>query len=374
MAVAGPRPALWRHTFPVSAYLIPLATGSSPEGPWATVEVEGGAGRGSWPAPPGPPKIEVVGDRIRVTGLAAELALLGRARGSAPGGVELRRAAAALLRPPPPLRLGSHRWVFGRRTLILGVVNVTPDSFSGDGVGASPAAALERARALVAAGADGLDLGGESSRPGHQPVSLEEELARVVPAVRAIAGELDVPVFVDTVKAPVAIAALEAGAVGVNDIWGLRGDPGMAGVVRARGAAVICMHNQEGVAYRDLGRELALGLGESLAVAEKAGIARSQVVLDPGIGFGKTPEQSLTALSRLRLLTLLGAPLLVGTSRKSMVGWLLGNRPVEDRLWGTAATVAWAATAGAHIVRVHDVAEISDVVRVVDRLRAAEAG
>lgn len=253
-------------------------------------------------------------------------------------------------------------------------MNVTPDSFSGDGVGGSPDAALEHAQRLVAAGADAIDLGGESSRPGHLEVPLEEELSRVLPACAALVGELTVPVFVDTVKPQVAQAVLELGASGINDIWGLRGDPAMALVVGGAGAAVVCMHNHVGVEYPDLRRDVALGLQESIEVAAAAGIARSQVVLDPGVGFGKTPWQSSEVLRHLASLRVLGSPLLVGTSRKSMVGWLLGNRPVEKRLWGTAATVAFAIQAGADIVRVHDVAEMRDIADVMDRLARTRGG
>lgn len=310
----------------------------------------------------------VVADGMEVVGPAEGLMDIASRLGSAPGGPELLRAGEALLHPPPPLRLGRWSWRFGARTYVLGVVNVTPDSFSGDGLGASPEAALESAQRLVAAGADAIDVGGESSRPGHQPVPEEEELRRVVPACEALVQELEVPVFVDTAKAAVAEATLRLGASGINDIWGLRRDPAMARVVGDSGAAVICMHNQVGVEYSDLVEGVALGLQDSLRLATAAGISRSQVVLDPGIGFGKTPQQSAEVLRRLRLLQLLGSPLLVGTSRKSMVGWLLGNRPVEGRRWGTAATVAFAIQAGADIVRVHDVAEMRDVADVMDRL------
>lgn len=312
--------------------------------------------------------MEVVADGVEVLGPAEGLLGLASELGSVPGGPELRRAGEALLHPPPPLRLGRWSWRFGTRTYVLGVVNVTPDSFSGDGVGGSPAAALERARRLVAAGADAIDVGGESSRPGHQPVPEAEELRRVVPACEALVAELEVPVFVDTAKVAVAQAGLGIGASGINDIWGLRRDPAMARAVKESGAAVICMHNQVGVEYRDLLEGVAIGLQESLRAAATAGIPRSQVVLDPGIGFGKTPGQSAQVLRRLGLLRLLGSPLLVGTSRKSVVGWLLGNRPVEGRRWGTAATVAFAIQAGADIVRVHDVAEMRDVADVTDRL------
>ncbi|MDA8394417.1 MAG: dihydropteroate synthase [Candidatus Dormibacteraeota bacterium] len=356
---------------PQATTVVPLARGLGPEGPWARLRLCG------LPLPATVPpgcRIEVEGEVLTVT--AGSPALRALARGSAAGSprASLLRVAAAMEGPPRALRLGGRSWRFGARTYLLGVVNVTPDSFSGDGVGDSLEAALARGRQLVAEGADALDVGGESSRPGHQPVPVEEELRRVRPAVAALAGELGVPVFVDTWKSEVAAAALEAGASAVNDIWGLRRDRRMARVAAAAGAAVICMHNQEGVRYADLQWELSTSLQESVELAVRAGVQRSQVVLDPGIGFGKTPAQSLSALRLVPLLKLLGYPLLVGTSRKSLVGWLLGDRPVGERLMGTAATVAWAASAGADIVRVHDVAEIRDVLRVVDRLERGQTG
>lgn len=276
--------------------------------------------------------------------------------------------------PAPALRLGRTVWEFGERTYLLGVVNVTPDSFSGDGVGASPEAAVARAQRLVGEGADAIDLGGESTRPGHAPVSAREELGRVLPALRLLAEEIPVPILVDTNKAEVARAALAAGAHGVNDIWGLRGDPEMAGVVAEAQVPVICMHNQEGHQYADLLGGVQAGLRASLRLAERAGIQREQVVLDPGIGFGKVPAQNFEVLRRLCELRVLGCALLVGTSRKSLIGWLLDERPAEGRLLGTAATVAWSVANGADIVRVHDVAQIRDVTRVIDALSRRPPG
>ncbi len=304
-----------------------------------------------------------------VRGALGELRQLGATLAQLPGGRELEAAGAALGRPPRALALGGHRWRFGRRTRILGVVNTTPDSFSGDGVGGSPGQALDRAAAMVAEGADAIDVGGESSRPGHSPVGVDEELCRVVPAIERISKELPVPVFVDTWKSAVADQALRAGAVGVNDIWGLRRDPAMAEVAARHRAALILMHNQEGTAYQDLLGEVLGVLAQGLELAVEAGIPSSQVVLDPGFGFGKTPAQSARLLAHLEQFALLGHPVLVGTSRKSLVGWLLHNREVGGRLHGTTATVAWAATRGAHLVRVHDVAAVRDTLLVVDRLR-----
>ncbi|HVB53264.1 MAG TPA: dihydropteroate synthase [Candidatus Acidoferrales bacterium] len=296
-----------------------------------------------------------------VRGLPSDLA-------SWPPAQAVREAVEHLSGPAPELRLGDTVWEFGKRTYLLGVLNVTPDSFSGDGVGSSPEAAMARARQLVEEGADAIDVGGESTRPGHQEVSVEEEISRVVPALRLMANELSVPIFVDTSKAAVARAALGSGADGVNDIWGLRRDPEMAAVVAAARAPVICMHNQAGSHYRDLLGEVLTQLRESLQLAERAGILRDQVVLDPGVGFGKIPAQNYEVLRRLVELRALGCAILVGTSRKSLIGWLLDERPVEGRLLGTAATVAWSIACGADIVRVHDVAQIRDVARVMDVL------
>ncbi|MGC1184802.1 MAG: dihydropteroate synthase [Candidatus Dormiibacterota bacterium] len=281
-------------------------------------------------------------------------------------GVALRDLLTHLKGPAPSLRVGGQVWDFGRRTYLVGIVNVTPDSFSGDGVGRDPAAAAELAHRLVTEGADAIDLGGESTRPGHAEVEEGEEIERVLPALKLIAGEVGVPVFVDTSKAAVARAALAGGADGINDVWGLRRDPEMAGVVAAAQVPVICMHNQIGHEYSDLMGDLLSHLQGSLHLAQTGGIPRDQVLIDPGIGFGKTPAQNYEVLRRLIELRTLGCPVLVGTSRKSLISWVLDDRPVDGRLLGTAATVAWSVASGADVVRVHDVAQMRDVVRVMD--------
>ncbi|MGC2192127.1 MAG: dihydropteroate synthase [Candidatus Dormiibacterota bacterium] len=327
----------------------------------------------------GPDRVELADDGSiliegQLDGLLAGLRRLPSELASSAPTQAVREALEHLRGPAPALRLGDIVWEFGRRTYLLGVVNVTPDSFSGDGVGSSPEAALARAQLLVEEGADAIDLGGESTRPGHLQISVDEEIGRVVPALRLISKQLSVPLLVDTSKAEVARAALEAGADGVNDVWGLRRDPEMAEVVAAARAPVICMHNQAGTAYRDLVGEVLAQLRRSLHLADLAGIPRDQVVVDPGIGFGKVPDQNYQVLRQLVELRALGCAILVGTSRKSLIGWLLDERPVKGRLLGTAATVAWSIACGADIVRVHDVAQIRDVARVMDVLARRPPG
>jgi len=257
---------------------------------------------------------------------------------------------------------------FGRRTLVMGVVNVTPDSFSGDGLFRDPEAAVAHAVAMAYHGADIIDIGGESTRPHSVEVPAEDELARVLPVLQAVIAEVSVAVSIDTRKASVAAAAVEAGAHIVNDIWGLRGDPDMARVVAgAPGVAVVCMHNQQGHEYAgDVVEAVAAGLHESLVVAENAGIDSERVIVDPGLGFGKTPAHNIEILQRLGELRGLARPLLVGASRKSTIGLLLGGAPPEERLEGSLALAVLAAERGADIVRVHDVAETVRALRVAD--------
>jgi dihydropteroate synthase len=285
--------------------------------------------------------------------------------GAAIGSVLMARGG-----PPPPLELPGHRLEFGRRTLVMGILNVTPDSFSGDGVGSDVAAAVARARSMAAAGADIVDIGGESTRPSktREEVSAGEEMDRVLPVIRELAGRLPVPISIDTRKATVAAAALDAGAVIVNDVWGLRGDAGMAAVVAAHpGAGVVAMHNQHGTAYGDLMEDVCLGLRESLAIAEQAGIPSAQVIIDPGFGFAKTPAHNLELVRRLGELMGMGHAVLIGPSRKSTTGMLIGEQDQAHRLEPSLALAVLSVQAGAHIVRVHDVAE------TVRALRAADA-
>lgn len=286
---------------------------------------------------------------------------------------EVGAAIAAVLvargAPPPPLELPEHRLEFGKRTLVMGILNVTPDSFSGDGVGDDVNAAVNRAESLAAEGADIVDVGGESTRPSRtrEAVSTEVEMARVLPVIRELAGRLSVPISIDTRKATVAAAALEAGAVIVNDVWGLRGDPVMAEVIAARpGTGVVAMHNQHGTDYGDLMEDICLGLRESLATAEKAGIPPSQVIIDPGFGFAKTPAHNLELVRRLGELMGMGHAVLIGPSRKSTTGMLIGEKDQAHRLEPSLALAVLSVQAGAHMVRVHDVAETLRALRAAD--------
>ena len=263
--------------------------------------------------------------------------------------------------------LGGRRFDWGRRVHVMGIVNVTPDSFSGDGV-PDHGRAVEQGLAMVADGADILDVGGESTRPGHQPVSVELELERTLAVVRRLALEAGVPVSIDTWKLPVAEAAVAAGATLINDVWGLQRSAGLAALAAREGVGLVVMHNQEGTRYGDLMGEVLASLRRSLEIADEAGLPADRVIVDPGIGFGKTWEQNLVVLRRLGELKELGRPILVGTSRKSFIGHIL-DLPVDDRLEGTAASVTAAVLRGADIVRVHDVRQMTRVVRVAEALR-----
>ncbi|MHC2019780.1 dihydropteroate synthase [Methylobacterium sp. CM6247] len=256
----------------------------------------------------------------------------------------------------------------GERVLVMGILNVTPDSFSDGGRFEDVEAARSQAGALVAEGAALIDIGGESTRPGHTPVSAEEEQARILPVIRDLAPRLAVPISVDTYKASTADAALEAGARIVNDVWGLQREPDIARVAAAHGAPVMVMHNRETIDPAiDIIADMLRFFERSLDIARRAGISDRDIVLDPGIGFGKSWAQHLEALRRLPEIKALGFPVLVGVSRKSMLGRLhdAETKPV-DRLFGSLSSHVLAATLGADIVRVHDVAPHVDALRVVD--------
>ncbi len=258
--------------------------------------------------------------------------------------------------------IGGHRFEWGSRTYVMGIVNVTPDSFSGDGLGDDRAAAVAQGLRMVEEGADLLDVGGESTRPGHVPISATEEV------VRRLSKESGVAVSIDSYKIDVAEAAVAAGATIVNDVWGLARTPDLAELAARHDCALIVMHNQDGTEYSgDVMAEVKRFLRASVDEAIAAGVPRERILVDPGIGFGKTADQNWEVMRRLEELREIGQPVLVGTSRKSFIGKLL-DLPVTDRVEGTAATVTAAILRGADVVRVHDVREMVRVVRVADRM------
>ena len=266
--------------------------------------------------------------------------------------------------------IGGRRFVWGERTYVMGVINVTPDSFSNDGVGDDVDGAVRMAVRFQEDGADIIDVGGESTRPpgiygDTKPISADEELSRVLPMIEAIKRETDLPVSIDTYKASVAQAAIEAGASMINDVWALQRDPDMLRVAAEADVPVVLMHNQVGTEYDDVVPDVIEGLQQRVDAAVKGGVRPENIIVDPGMGFGKTAEQNLEILRRLGEFDTLGLPLLVGMSRKSTIGYVLGL-PVEDRVEGTAATVALSIAGGADIVRVHDVKEIARVARMTD--------
>lgn len=255
------------------------------------------------------------------------------------------------------MRIGNREFDTENGVYVMGILNVTPDSFSDGGRWLERDAALRQAAKMAAEGAAIIDIGGESTRPGHRPVGAEEEAARVLPVIAAVKRETGLPVSVDTYRHETARLALEAGADMVNDIWGLRYDGGeMARLIAQSGAACCLMHNRKSAEYRDFMPELLEGLRGTLDLAAAAGIARERIILDPGIGFAKSCEQNLTAMHRLDELAALGCPVLLAASRKSVIGLSLGL-PVEERLEGTLATTAIGVLRGATFVRVHDVKE-----------------
>jgi dihydropteroate synthase len=264
--------------------------------------------------------------------------------------------------------IGGHTFEWGSRTYVMGIVNVTPDSFSGDGLGDDREAAIAQGLRMVEEGADLLDVGGESTRPGHIPISTTEEIARTEQVVRRLSKESGVPVSIDTYKIDVAEAAVAAGATMVNDVWGLARTPVLAELAARHECALVVMHNQDGTEYAgNVMTEVKRFLHASVDEAIAAGVPRERILIDPGIGFGKTADQNWEVMRRLEELRELGQPVLIGTSRKSFIGKLL-DLPVTDRVEGTAATVTAAVLRGADVVRVHDVREMIRVVRVADRM------
>jgi dihydropteroate synthase len=277
------------------------------------------------------------------------------------------------------LKLASGTVVLGRRTLLMGVLNVTPDSFYDGGKFLDPQRAVEHALEMERAGADLLDIGGESTRPGSTETPADTEIARILPVLEGLRGVLKIPICVDTRKSEVAEAAVTAGAQMINDVSGLRNDPGIAEIAQRRGVPLILMHMrgkpqtmQKEPFARDVMKDVSQGLRAATTTARRAGVRKSQIIVDPGIGFGKSFEQNYELLRKLPEIATLGYPLLIGTSRKGFLGMTLGHdgksAPPEERLWATAATVTASILGGAHIVRVHDVAEMAQVARVADCL------
>lgn len=262
-------------------------------------------------------------------------------------------------------RCGSVIFRWGERTFVMGIVNLTPDSFSGDGLAGRIEEALVRARRHEESGADVIDVGGESTRPGAGEVGAQEEISRVLPFLEALVGHVSIPISIDTYKSEVAEAALKAGASMINDVWGLKRDPRLASLASRYGVPLVLTHNQDGVAYRDLVQEVMESLRGSLAMALEAGVPRENVILDPGLGFGKKGGQNLAILRRLDEFRSLGQPILLGTSRKFSVARAM-KLDDGDRLGETAATVAMGIAHGADMVRVHDVGVLARVARMTD--------
>jgi dihydropteroate synthase len=286
---------------------------------------------------------------------------------------------------PAATTIGPRRFRWGERTFVMGILNATPDSFSGDGLLATAAPgeagaadhvarAVRQAREMADEGADLLDVGGESTRPGHAAVSTEEELARVVPVIAAVRAALPaMPITIDTTKPEVAAAALDAGAAAINDIWGVSEDDALAKLAAARGVPIILMHNRAEAVYTDLVNEVLEDLRRAIEKAQRAGVPEARILIDPGIGFGKTASQNLELLGHLGRLRELDRPILLGTSRKSTIGKVL-DLPAEERVEGTLATTALGIAAGIDLVRVHDVRENVRAARVADAIVRGWAG
>ncbi|MET1013236.1 MAG: dihydropteroate synthase [Paenisporosarcina sp.] len=256
---------------------------------------------------------------------------------------------------------------FHKETIVMGILNVTPDSFSDGGQFDAIEKAIVHAKQMVNDGAKIIDIGGESTRPGHEPVSVEQEIARVIPVIKALSKELDVMISIDTYKAEVAEQAILAGAHIINDIWGAKKEPAIVDVAAKYQVPIILMHNRNNTEYTDFWNEVRSDLEGSVQLAKDAGVAEEHIWLDPGIGFGKTTEQNILMMQHLSDLSELGYPVLLGTSKKSMIGNVL-NLPVTERLEGTAATVSYGVMHGCHIMRVHDVKEIVRTVKMMDVL------
>jgi dihydropteroate synthase len=289
----------------------------------------------------------------------------------------IKEAIKNISRTHYSIRCRKQKLILGKRTLLMGVLNVTPDSFSDGGFFLNKEKAISRGLRMVEEGADVIDIGGESTRPGSKPVELEEELRRVIPVIESLEREVDVPISIDTYKSAVAQKAVEAGAQIINDISGLHFDPNLAQVAAREDIPLVLMHirgtpetMQRDVHYSSLFAEIIRYLKNSISMAESAGIAPGQIIIDPGIGFGKTMEDNLLILKHLYEFRILGKPILLGTSRKNFIGKIL-SAEVGDRLEGTLSSIAIAVLNGAHIIRSHDVLEAKKVIAVADAVRLA---
>ena len=265
------------------------------------------------------------------------------------------------------IKAGPYTLDFTNKTLIMGILNVTPDSFSDGGKYNHLEHAVSHASQMVADGADILDIGGESTRPGHERISDEEEIGRVVPAIEAISKEVQVPISIDTYKSKVAKSAVDAGAAIINDIWGAKEDPEIADVAAETGVPIILMHNRNDRNYTNFIRDVLNDLYESITIAKKAGVSDEQIILDPGIGFAKDLRENLEMMRHLDTLVSLGYPVLLGTSKKSMIGGVL-DLPVMERTEGTGATVCYGIQKGCQIVRIHDVKEMARMAKMMDAM------
>lgn len=265
------------------------------------------------------------------------------------------------------MKFSMHELDFSKKTMIMGILNITPDSFSDGGKYNEIDRAVEKAIQMVEAGADIIDIGGESTRPGAERVGEEEELRRVIPIIQAVSNVVDIPISIDTYKYEVAKQAIEAGATIINDVWGAKAEPEIAELAASHNLPIILNHNRGFNNYRNLIEDVIADLLSSIELCEKAGVDRDKIILDPGIGFAKTYEQNIEVMQNLDKIVSLGYPVLLGTSRKSMIGIAL-SLPTDERLEGTQATVCYGITKGCHMMRVHDVLEISRTAQMMDVL------
>lgn len=272
-----------------------------------------------------------------------------------------------MIRVSNTMRIGNKEFAIDKHTYVMGILNVTPDSFSDGGRWTQQDKALKQVEKMLTEGMDILDIGGESTRPGHTQISVEEEIARVVPMIEAVKRRFDIPVSLDTYKALVAQAGIAAGADLINDIWGLKYDNDMAGVIAESGVACCLMHNRKNAEYQNLMQDVAADLAESVDIAGNAGIAKDKILLDPGVGFAKSYDNNLEVIHSLEKLKELGYPLLLGTSRKSVIGLAL-DLPVQERLEGTLVTTVFGVLKGCAFVRVHDVKENVRAIRMAEAI------